>query len=95
MKEDNMKQDTKNTTPITSVTPENIELIKAVLQYRELKKQHIVRKNPKYKIKIDLEVISSNSEEYSNEEDDADNEESEFLNEEYEEILQIVRLKKQ
>jgi hypothetical protein len=90
MKEDNTKQDT---TPITSVTPDHLELIKAYLEYQELKKQQIVRKNPRYKIRIELDVVSSNSEEYSDE-DDADDEESDFSNEEFEEIEKIVRIKK-
>ena len=76
-----------------------MELIKAYLEYQELKKQQIVRKNPRYKIRIELDVVSSNSEEYSDE-DDADDENdtesslSDFLSEDFEEIEKIVRIKK-
>ena len=54
-------------TPITSVTPSpELELCKAYLNYRDTRKD---RKKQKYKIKIMLEVVSSNSEEFSAEED--------------------------
>ena len=54
-------------TPITSVTPSpELELRKAYLNYRDTRKD---RKKQKYKIKIMLEVVSSNSEEFSAEED--------------------------
>ena len=54
-------------TPITSVTPSpELELRKAYLNYRDTRKD---RKKQKYKIIIMLEVVSSNSEEFSAEED--------------------------
>ena len=54
-------------TSITSVTPSpELELCKAYLNYRDTRKD---RKKQKYKIKIMLEVVSSNSEEFSAEED--------------------------
>ncbi len=54
-------------TPITSVTPSpELELCKAYLNYRDTRKD---RKKQKYKIKIMLEVVSSDSGEFSTEED--------------------------
>ena len=53
------------TTEITSITPDHLELFKAYLQYRDIKQQlKKYKKQPKYRIKIELS-ISSNSEEYS------------------------------
>ena len=54
---------TTNETEITSITPNNLELVKANLSYREINEKLIkYKKQPKYKIKIELS-ISSNSEE--------------------------------
>ena len=56
------------TTPITSIAPDHLELFKAYLTYRDVKQQlKKYKKQPRYKIKIELSVISSNSEEWSNE----------------------------
>jgi hypothetical protein len=58
-----------NETPIISITPNNLELVKANLSYREInEKLRKYKKQPKYKIKIELS-ISSNSEEYSYEDE--------------------------
>ena len=58
------------TTEITSITPDHLELFKAYLQYRDVKQQlKKYKKQPRYKIKIELSVISSNSEEWSNEDE--------------------------
>lgn len=60
---------TTNETEITSITPNNLELVKANLSYREINEKLIkYKKQPKYKIKIELS-ISSNSEEYSYEDE--------------------------
>jgi hypothetical protein len=49
-----------NTTPITSITPPDLELWKAYLAYRDVKQQlRKYKKQPRYKIKIELSVISS------------------------------------
>ena len=64
---ENMTTKPPTDTPITSVTPSpELELRKAYLNYRDTRKD---RKKQKYKIKIMLEVVSSNSEEFSAEED--------------------------
>ena len=61
-----MANSNDNTTPITSISPPDLELWKAYLQYRDVKQQlKKYKKQPRYKIKIELSVISSNSEEYS------------------------------
>ena len=58
------------TTPITSVTPDDLQLFRCYLQYRDIKQQlKKYKKQPRYKIKIELSVISSNSEEWSNEDE--------------------------
>ena len=58
-----------NTTPITSIAPGHLELFKAYLMYRDVKQQlRKYKKQPKYKITIELS-ISSNSEEYSAEDE--------------------------
>ena len=58
-----------NMTDITSITPPDVELWKAYLQYRDVKQQlRKYKKQPRYKITIELS-ISSNSEEYSAEDD--------------------------
>ena len=58
-----------NTTPITSISPPDLELWKAYLTYRDVKQQlKKYKKQPKYKITIELS-ISSNSEEYSAEDE--------------------------
>ena len=57
------------TTEITSITPDHLELFKAYLQYRDVKQQlRKYKKQPKYRITIELS-ISSNSEEYSAEDE--------------------------
>ena len=54
-----------NSTPITSIAPDHLELFKAYLTYRDVKQQlKKYKKQPRYKITIELS-ISSNSEEYS------------------------------
>ena len=64
---ENMTTKPPTNTPITSVTPSpELELRKAYLNYRDTRKD---RKKQKYKIKIMLEVVSSNSEEFSAEDD--------------------------
>ena len=61
---------TDNMTDITSVTPPDIELWKAYLTYRDVKQQlKKYKKQPRYKIKIELSVISSSSEEWNNEDE--------------------------
>ena len=63
-----MAKSNDNTTPITSISPPDLELWKAYLTYRDVKQQlKKYKKQPRYKIKIELSVISSNSEEWSNE----------------------------
>ena len=58
-----------NMTDITSITPPDVELWKAYLQYRDVKQQlKKYKKQPKYRITIELS-ISSNSEEYSAEDE--------------------------
>ena len=58
-----------NTTPITSISPDHLELFKAYLTYRDVKQQlKKYKKQPKYRITIELS-ISSNSEEYSAEDE--------------------------
>ena len=58
-----------NTTPITSICPDHLELFKAYLNYRDVKQQlRKYKKQPRYKITIELS-ISSNSEEYSAEDE--------------------------
>ena len=58
-----------NSTPITSIAPDHLELFKAYLTYRDVKQQlKKYKKQPKYKITIELS-ISSNSEEYSAEDE--------------------------
>ena len=65
-----MANSNDNTTPITSVTPDHLELFRCYLQYRDIKQQlKKYKKQPRYKIKIELSVISSNSEEWSNEDE--------------------------
>ena len=57
-----------NTTPITTITPNDLELFRCYLQYRDIKKQQKQNnrnKPEKSRITIELDVISSNSEEYS------------------------------
>ena len=57
------------TTPITSISPDHLELFKAYLTYRDVKQQlRKYKKQPRYKITIELS-ISSNSEEYSAEDE--------------------------
>ena len=64
---ENMTTKQLTDTSITSVTPSpELELCKAYLNYRDTRKD---RKKQKYKIKIMLEAVSSNSEEFSAEED--------------------------
>ena len=56
------------TTEITSISPNDLELFRCYLQYRDIKKQQKQNnrnKPKKYRITIELDVISSNSEEYS------------------------------
>lgn len=56
------------TTEVTSITPNDLELFRCYLQYRDIKKQQQQNnrnKPKKYRITIELDVISSNSEEYS------------------------------
>ena len=63
------------TTEITSIAPDHLELFKAYLTYRDVKQQlRKYKKQPRYKIKIELSVISSNSEEWSNEDLTSENE---------------------
>ena len=58
-----------NTTPITSISPDHLELFKAYLTYRDVKQQlKKYKKQPKYRITIELS-ISSNSAEYSAEDE--------------------------
>ena len=58
-----------NSTPITSIAPDHLELLKAYLTYRDVKQQlRKYKKQPKYRITIELS-ISSNSEEYSAEDE--------------------------
>ena len=58
-----------NSTPITSIAPDHLELFKAYLTYRDVKQQlKKYKKQPKYRITIELS-ISSNSEEYSAEDE--------------------------
>ena len=57
------------TTPITSIAPDHLELFKAYLTYRDVKQQlKKYKKQPKYRITIELS-ISSNSAEYSAEDE--------------------------
>ena len=75
-----------NTTPITSVTPDDLQLFRCYLQYRDIKQQlKKCKKQPRYKIKIELSVISSNSEEWSNEDelDESENETDEHTEPEF------------
>ena len=70
-----MAKSNDNTTPITSISPPDLELWKAYLTYRDVKQQlKKYKKQPRYKIKIELSVISSNSEEWSNEDLTSENE---------------------
>jgi hypothetical protein len=74
-----------NTTPITSICPDHLELFKAYLNYRDVKQQlKKYKKQPKYKITIELS-ISSNSEEYSCEDalDESENETDEHTEPEF------------
>ena len=65
-----MANSNDTTTPITSISPPDLELWKAYLTYRDVKQQlKKYKKQPRYKIKIELSVISSNSEEWSNEDE--------------------------
>ena len=58
-----------NSTPITSIAPDHLELFRCYLQYRDIKQQlKKYKKQPKYRITIELS-ISSNSEEYSAEDE--------------------------
>ena len=58
-----------NSTPITSIAPDHLELFKAYLTYRDVKQQlRKYKKQPRYKITIELS-ISSNSAEYSAEDE--------------------------
>ena len=53
------------TTPITSITPDDLQLFRCYLQYRDVKQQlKKYKKQPQYRITIELS-ISSNSAEYS------------------------------
>jgi hypothetical protein len=66
------------TTPITSISPSDLELFKVYLQYRSIKDEIAKKKreNPKkYRITIELDVISSNSGEYSHEDPTTDEDE--------------------
>lgn len=59
-----------HTTPITSITPPNLELFKASLSYRETIKPRNRNVRPqKYQITIELSVIDSDSAEYSAEDE--------------------------
>lgn len=53
---------------------DNIEMFKAFLQYKDIKKQQM-KKKYKYKITILLDIINSDSGEYSAEDELSDNEE--------------------
>lgn len=69
---------TDTTTPITSISPSDIELFKVYLQYRSIKDEIEKKKREKpkkYRITIELDVISSNSEEYSHEDPSTDEDE--------------------
>ena len=72
------------TTPITSIAPDHLELFKAYLTYRDVKQQlRKYKKQPKYKITIELS-ISSNSEEYSAEDElESENETDEHTEPEF------------
>ena len=59
-----------NTTPMISITPPDVELWKAYLQYRDVKQQLKRYKKPqKYKITIELSIVESDSAEYSAEDE--------------------------
>ena len=67
---------TDKTAEITSITPNDLELFRCYLQYRDIKKQQRRNTKPKkYRITIELDVISSNSEEYSHEDPTTDEDE--------------------
>jgi hypothetical protein len=72
------------TTPITSIAPDHLELFKAYLTYRDVKQQlKKYKKQPKYRITIELS-ISSNSEEYSVEDElESENETDEHTEPEF------------
>ena len=58
------------TTPMISITPPDVELWKAYLQYRDVKQQLKRYKKPqKYKITIELSIVESDSAEYSAEDE--------------------------
>ena len=57
-----------NTTPITSITPPDLELFKAY-PLRHQKATEKVQKQPKYKITIELSGVESDSAEYSAEDE--------------------------
>ena len=80
-----MANSNDNTTPITSIAPDHLELFKAYLTYRDVKQQlKKYKKQPKYRITIELS-ISSNSEEYSAEDelDESENETDEHTEPEF------------
>ena len=74
-----------NTTPIISITPnDDLELFKAYLTYRDVKQQlRKYKKQPRYKITIELS-ISSDSREYSAEDElESENETDEHTEPEF------------
>ena len=79
-----MANSNDNTTPITSIAPDHLELFKAYLTYRDVKQQlRKYKKQPRYKITIELS-ISSNSEEYSAEDElESENETDEHTDPEF------------
>ena len=85
-----------NSTPITSIAPDHLELFKAYLTYRDVKQQlKKYKKQPKYRITIELS-ISSNSAEYSaedsldDESETAEKSEPEFTDDELQKDSQDV-----
>ncbi len=75
MNQDDININIQKTTPIYSITPlPEISLNKAHLNYTYKKRDRPKIQNKKYKITIQLEIISSDSGEYSDEYDDAEHE---------------------
>jgi len=78
MKEDELNINIGKTTPMVSITPmPEISLNNAHLNYSYHRKHKKIVESKKYKIKIELSIISSNSEEWSDEYSDDEHETTE------------------
>lgn len=84
MKKNDININIEKTTPIISITPiPEIYLNKANLDYKYKKRDRPKIQNKKYKITIELSIISSNSEEWSDEYNDVEHETTDDSDDEF------------